>query len=90
MDDPVLEKYIVPRNVNCSVLLGLKLTATGKAVTYTSRLRAEYIAAQWVSGSGEKSIRFIDDGKLQYASNLAFHRGNVFTERLNDLLERIK
>lgn len=88
--DPVLEKYFISKNLNCSVLLCIKLTGMGKAATFADILRAEYIAAQWVSSNGKKSIQFITEGGIQYAHNLAFYRGNVFGDRINELVERIK
>lgn len=88
--DPAFEKYFISKNVNCSVLLGLKLTGMGKAVTFTDILRAEYISVQWVSGSGGRSVQFITEGSIQYAHNLAFYLGNAITERINDLVKRIK
>lgn len=62
----------------------------GTAATFTDRLRAEHIAAQWVSSSGEKSIYLINEGNLKYWHNIVFHRGNIFAERINDLVKRIK
>ncbi len=62
----------------------------GAAATFTDKLRAEHIAAQWVSSSGEKSIQFIASGEIKYFGNIALHRGNVFTDRINDLVKRIK
>lgn len=76
--------------MNCTVVVGLKLAAMGTAATFTDEMRAEYIAAQWVSSSGEKSIHFIASGSLKYWSNIVLHRGNVFTDRINDLVKRIK
>lgn len=89
--DPVQEKYFISNNLkNCTVLYGLKLTAMGVAATFTDILRADHIAAQWVSSSGEKSIHFITTGNLKYWHNIVFHRGNAFTDRINDLVKRIK
>lgn len=88
--DPALEKYFISKSENCSIMLGLKLTSMGRAVTFTDKLRAEHIAAQWVSSSGEKSIQVITTGGLKYWSNIIFHRGNVFTDRINNLVKRIK
>ncbi|KAJ6649149.1 hypothetical protein Bhyg_04382, partial [Pseudolycoriella hygida] len=87
--DPVQEKHLISRNWNCPVMMGLKLTAMGEAATFTDILRADYIAAQWVSSSGEKSIYFIANGRLKYWHNVLFYRGNVFSERMNDLIIRI-
>lgn len=89
--DPVQAKYLISENMkNCTVLIGLKLTSMGIAATFTDILRADHIAAQWVSSSGEKSIHFITAGSLKYWNNIVFHRGNVFTDRINDLVKRIK
>lgn len=76
--------------MNYSVLYGLKLTAMGEAATFVDKLRGEHIAAQWVSGSGEKSVHLISNGSLEYCNNFALYRGNIFTERINDLVKRFK
>ncbi|KAJ6649150.1 hypothetical protein Bhyg_04383 [Pseudolycoriella hygida] len=87
--DPVQEKYFTTKSINCTVMMGLKLTAMGEAATFTDILRADHIAAQWVSSSGAKSIYFVTNGKLKYWHNVLFYRGNIFTERMNDLVKRI-
>lgn len=88
--DPIQEKYFISKNMNYSVLLGLKLASMGVAATYIDEIRAEHVAAQWVTSSGEKSIHFISIGSLKYWYNMALYRGNIFTERINDLVKRIK
>lgn len=87
--DPVQNQHLISKNMNCSVVLGLKLSAMGTGATFIDKIRAEHIAAQWVSSSGEQPIHFIADGSLKYWHNIVFHRGNVFTERTNDLVQRI-
>lgn len=88
--DPVEQEYFISKNRKASVLLGLKLAALGTSATFTDILRAEHIAAQWVSGNGETAIHFINSGILKYWSNIILYRGNIFTERINTLLIRIK
>lgn len=61
----------------------------GTAATFTDKLRAEHIAAQWVSGSGERSIHFINSKSLKYWNNIILYRGNTFTERINTLVKRL-
>lgn len=89
--DPVHAQYLISENMkNCTVVIGLKLTSMGIAATFTDILRAEHIAAQWVSSSGEKAIHFITAGSLKYWNNIVFYRGNALTDRINDLFKRIK
>lgn len=71
------------------MLKGLELAARGQAVTFTDILRAEYIAIQWVSGSGAPSVQCVTLGSLIFWENVALHRGNILTDRINELIKRM-